>query len=168
MTLTADVLTHLAEIGCSASVEGDKLILTGPTDKIPASLLAELRRAKPAIRYALLREKADKIVAFIDGDSPLAKRQEQLSELLSVQERLSAVQSELWAAWRKAGFTVLWSALLEEFVLVGDPPPPPGSEGTVLYSWPEVEALVSAAPERVMEAHRIKKAFTGKIYGRTA
>ncbi len=57
----------------------------------------------------------------------------------------------------------MWSALVEEFIVIGDPPPPPGSEALVHYTWEEAEALRNASPEHVIAAHRVKKAFKGEV-----
>lgn len=163
MTVVADILARLEAQGCHVKVEGDKVILVESGPPPAPNLKAEARKAKPAIRYALLRKQAEELAAFVDGDSPLPERQAQLSELLALQDRLAAAQEELWESWRRDGFTILWSALVEEFILVGDSSKPPGSEAIVLYTREEVEALKDACPERVIQAHRVKKAFGGTI-----
>lgn len=161
MTMLGDVLSRLSQIGCRPVLEHGELHVRGAVDALPADLLAALRQAKPALIIELLRKQAWDLAAFIDGNTPLAERQARLPELLAVEDRLSAAEEQLWASWWRAGFTILWSPLVEEFILVGDAPPPPGSEGMAVYTWAEVEALKAASPERVIAAHKLKKAFNG-------
>jgi hypothetical protein len=144
-------------------LDSEGVAIVGQTDRLTAELVAEARSLKPALVVELLREQVRNLVAFIDGDAALAEREAKLPELLAVEDRLSAAQADLWTSWRPAGFTILWSALVEEFVLVGDAPPPPGSEGVAVYTWAEVEALKDAAPERVRAAQKLKKAFNGTV-----
>lgn len=163
MTAVVDILERLGGLGCQAIVEGEGIRVVGPTERIPSDLMAEARRTKLAIRLVLLRNQGEKLAAFIDGDTPLSERQAHLPELMALQEKIAVAQEDLWAAWRREGFTILWSPLVEEFVLVGDSTPPPGSEGYAVYTWAEVAALKDAAPERVVAAHKIKKAFSGMV-----
>jgi hypothetical protein len=153
----------LSQIGCRPVLEGGKLHVRGAVDALPADLLAALRQAKPALIIELLHKQAWDLAAFINGDALLTERQARLPELLAVEEKLSAAQEALWASWRRAGFTILWNPLVEEFILVGDSSPPPGSEGMAVYTRAEVEALKDAAAERVIAAHKLKKVFSGAV-----
>lgn len=163
MTAVGDLLIRLSTLGCRVELTERSVKIVGAVDTVPSSLMTEARRAKLAIRYALLREQAEALGSLIDGDFPLTQRKKKLPELLAVENMLAASQGALWASWRQEGFSVVWSALLEEFILVGDAPPPPGSEGMALYSWEEVQTLKDASPVQVREAHRVKKLFAGKV-----
>ena len=163
MTVVNDLLGRLSALGCRAELTEGSVKVVGEVDRVPTSLMAEARRAKLALRHTLLRQQAQALVAIIDGDTPLAQRQVKLPELRVVEERLFAAQKALWASWRQDGFLILWSTVLEEFILVGDPPPPPGSEALALYTRAEVEAMKVVSPEAVVQAHRVKKAFRGMV-----
>jgi hypothetical protein len=160
----ADLIPHLAERACRIELDREGVAIVGQTDRLTAELVAEVRRLKPALVVELLREQARNLVAFIDGDAPLAERQAKLSELLAVEDRLSAAQKALWDSWHDAGFKIIWSPIVEEFILVGDGSPPPGGQGIVVYTWAEVEALKDAAPEHVIAAHKLKKEFNGTVH----
>jgi len=165
MTALDDLRARLRSYRCDVKLAPDgkvKLVEYGAFSPTP-DLVAEARKLKPALKVELLREQAWNLVAFIDGDAPLAERQVKLPKLLAVEDRLSTAQEALWASWRRAGFTILWSSIVEEFILVGDAPPPPGSESMAVYTWAEIAALKDAAPERVIAAHKVKKAFAGTI-----
>jgi hypothetical protein len=163
MTALEELRARLEYIGCWPELVGNGVRIMGQTERLASELLAEARRIKPALLVELLRKQAWDLAAFMDGDALLTERQAKLPELLAVEDRLSAAQEALWTSWRRAGFTILWSPLVEEFILVGDAPPPPGSEGMAAYSLAEVEALKEAAPERVIAAHKLKKVFSGAV-----
>ncbi|MGA2764341.1 MAG: hypothetical protein ABSG17_13355 [Spirochaetia bacterium] len=163
MTAVSDILTRLSALRCRAELSKDGVSIVGAVKNIPEELKAAARRAKPALVVELLREKARALHDTIDGDAPYEKRLARLLEYQETTDKLAQAQERLFASWREAGFTVTWSALVEEFILVGDAPPPPGSEGFVVYSLGEVEALKDASPERVIQAHKVKKAFAGTV-----
>jgi hypothetical protein len=133
----------------------------------PTELMAEVRRRRAALKVDLLRERAWALRDYIDSDAPLAERLSRVAEYQEAVERLAEAEDLLFGLWRSAGFVILWSSLLEEFVLVGNGSPPPGSEGFVVYEWPEVEALKDVPLERVVAAHRVKKAFAGMVQRRS-
>lgn len=157
MTAENALRACLSEHGCRIEIDNEGVAIVGQTDRLTAELVGEARKLKPALLVELLREQAEALTASVEGDAPLAERQARLRELLAVEERLTRAQLELWASWRRDGFTILWSPLVEEFILAGGGPAPPGHEGLVVYSWDEVEAMKDASPEAVVRAHRVKK-----------
>jgi hypothetical protein len=163
MTAETVLLSRLSERGCRIELDSEGVAIVGQTDRLTAELIAEARRLKPALVVELLREQVRNLVGFIDGDASLAERKEKLPEFLTVQDRLSSAEAALWASWRQAGFSIVWSPLVEEFILVGDAPPPPGSEGIAVYAWAEVASLKDATPERLQAVHKLKKAFSGTV-----
>lgn len=168
MTLLEDLRHKLhsfrAEI--ALSVEGKVKIIEHGKDAVPSELFAEARRVKPALVVDLLQEKAWALRNFIDGDAPLADRLSRAAAYQDTVDRLAKAQGRLFDSWRAAGFTVVWSRLVEEFLLVGDGEPPPGSEAMAVYAWEEAKALEGADPESVRQAHRAKRAFGGKVESR--
>ena len=132
-------------------------------ERVPVSLMSEARRSKQALRYTLFRQRAEALRASIDGDFSLTERQARVPGLLAFEEKVTRAQAELWSFRRRDGFTILWSSLIGEFILVRDGSPQPVSEALAFYSWFDVEALRDASPEMVIEAHRVKKVFAGRV-----
>ena len=163
MTLLEDTMAQLLRVGCRVVLEENELHIRGDLDRLPSDLLAVVRRAKAALCVALLEEKARELTAFVDGDTPLSERQAKLPELSVLLDRLSAAQEELWASWRREGFAITWNPLVEEFILVGNGPPPLGAERFVKYDRQEAEALQHTVPEQVRRIHKLKKTFTWRV-----
>jgi hypothetical protein len=159
MTVVEDILGRLADLGCRVELSNGGVSILGPVEKIPTELMAAARRSKPAIIVELLRQKASRLRDFIDGDASFSERLAKLPEYQEVTDELATAQEKLFDYYRALGFKVVWSVLLEEFVLVGDGSPPQGTESYVTYSWAEVEALKDANSQHVRNVHRIKKTF---------
>jgi hypothetical protein len=158
-----DILTRFAALGCRAELSDGGVAVVGSVEKIPEELKEAARSAKPALVVELLREKAWALRDFIDGDAPLAQRLARMVEYQETTDRLAEAQDRLFKYWQEQEFTVMWSPVVEEFILTGDGDPPPGSEGFAIYTWVEVEALKGASVETVRSAHKIKKVFAGTV-----
>lgn len=117
------VLADLEARGYWVKIQGEKAILTGQAPAPPPELLAEARRVKPALIVEVLLAKERELRAFIDSEAPLAERLARVPEYSRLLDEIGAAREELLACWRPAGFTILWSALVEEFILVGEGSP---------------------------------------------
>ena len=163
VTTVADILDRLPAIGCRVELSPAGIAVVGAVGRLTADLKAAIRCAKHALVVELLRRKAWELKDFIDGDGPSAERVARMREFMETCDRLAEARTRLFDSWRHAGFTIIWSPLVEEFILVGDDSPPPGSEGCAVYCWAEVETLRDASPERVQDVHRVKKLFGGRV-----
>ena len=154
------IFDRLLALGVHVRLDGADVVLSGAvTDEI----VPEVRRAKPALVVELLRRRARGLKDFIDGDSSYEERIRKMAEYQETVEKLQEAEVRLFDSWKASGFTVLWSVLLGEFLVVGDGPPPAGSEDFTVYTWSEVEALKDAAPDQVKRVHQIKRAFAGRV-----
>jgi hypothetical protein len=158
-----DLLARLSDRDCHLVENDGVLEVAGQVKNLAPEDIRLLREAKPALLVYALRVKWTDLLSVVDGGAPYEQRLARMPELLATQERLAAAQEVLFASWRKAGFTVVWSSLLEEFLLVGDNPPPSGSDEVVVYRWEEVVALAEAGETRVKQVHSLKRFFKGAV-----
>ena len=85
---------------------------------------------------------------------------------------LDEAQLAQFKAWRLAGFDVVWFEVLQDFIMVGDPPDPQHyaakadtSRHYAVFTRAEVQAMGDWDEERVRCVARVKKAFGGKLLG---
>ena len=164
MTALDDLRARLRPYRCEVILGADgqpKLKEYGEAP--PTELVAEARRCRAALLVELLRAKAWELRGVIDGQATYEQRVAKIAEFQETTDRLAEAQERLLDSWGSAGFKVVWSALVEEFILVGDGLPPPGSEGYAVYTWAEVATLRETDSETIRSAHRVKKAFAGTM-----
>jgi hypothetical protein len=153
------LLYHHAQVDAMADVRAAQARML---EGVCAGLSNESPYAVPPLLVALLKERAEALRAFIDaGTATYAERMARLPKYLKTVDHLAEAEQGLFVWWLQSGFLVLWSRLVEDFILVGDGPPPAGSEANAVYSWSEIAALKGMCPEDVAQAHRIKRIFSG-------
>jgi hypothetical protein len=70
VTSASEILDRLADIGASVRVDGDRVILAAGSVPVPAELVAEARRHKPALMDLLIEMEERAAIVEYDGGVP--------------------------------------------------------------------------------------------------